>query len=445
MDFLFFYEHENREFESLLLIKRILQWRGYCVGISHVSARGYGWHTLFSAPKVVIVPWFRYDDNVYKYTRFLRKKVNKIVNLQMEQIYSNYGVDTGLVTTQGLAKEGYHLCWGEHSKERMLSRGIQDSHTHICGAVQLDFFHPAFAGYFKSRLELAGEYNLDESKQWRMFISSFAYATYTKETLQHLKDNFGDYSEFAHVSRISREKILNWYEKVLPVRKDVLFIYRPHPSETADERLLGIERRFGNFKVISNYSIRHWIVACNVIDTWYSTSIAEVYFAKKNCHILRPEPIPNKYEVEIMANAQFINTYSDFIKTFDNNALSEKPFPIPEEHLKLYYEQCNECLSAERICDYLEKVLHNDSYSADYYLGLIGNKKKYYRVVITSLLGDIIYHLGVRLSRIIPIRKDILRNLEDKNIGRRKKLQEMEKTLSPYIDNYLNTKNIISK
>lgn len=440
MDFLFFYEHESREYENLLLLKRILKKRGYSAKISHVSKWGYGWHMLFSAPKVVIVPWLRYDDNVYKYTHFFRKKVNKLANLQLEQIYNEFDILTKLNLIQGLAREGYHICWGENSKNRMISCQISEKHTNICGAVQMDFFHPAFAGYFKSKSQLAEEFQLDESMHWRLFISSFSYANCSQEVLQHLKDNFGDYSEFADISKRSKEMLLNWYEDVLSVKKEIVFIYRPHPSEITDERLLEIERKYNNFKVISAYSIKHWIVACDAIDTWYSTSIAEIYFAKKNCNILRPKQMPDELEVEIMAKAQFINTYTDFIKTFDNNYLNDSEFPIKEEDINRYYSYCNERLSAERLCDYLEKVLTDQSYETDYYSGLVGDKNKYNRMIITSLIGGFIRYFNSRLSSFIPIRKDILRNLEKANIGQRKRMRETEIILNIYIDEYLDNK-----
>lgn len=441
MDFLFFYEHENREYENLLLLKRLLQHRGYCVNISHISAWGYGWHMLFSNPEVIVVPWLRDNDNLYQFTRFLRKKTFKIVNLQMEQIYSRNGESSNITVIQGRAKDAFHLCWGQHSKHQLLRWGIKESNICVVGAVQMDLFNSAFSDFFISRSILAKEFGLDESKHWRLFISSFSYAYISDDEMKMNIDYFGNHTEFIIISQNSRKQLLKWYEDVLLDHTDVLLIYRPHPSEMIDEKLLELERKYKNFRVISAYSIRHWICVSDTIDNWYSTSIGEIYFAEKKCHILRPEPIPEKHEVEIMIGAQFITSYEDFKKTFDKNTNSVDFFPVSVETIKTFYDNCEGVLSSERVCNCLERLLYGIGEPGIISTPINGNKKKCSRMIISSLLGDIVRRLNVRLSRFIPIRRDIFRNLENKNLRQRKRTSDIEKKLNCFIDAYINKKN----
>ena len=73
-------------------------------------------------------------------------------------------------------------------------------------------------------------------------------------------------------------------------------MYRRHPSEWNSPALDALQKKHANFHVIFADSVKQWIVAADQIFIWMSTAIAEVYFAGKSCHILRPQPIEHEYD-----------------------------------------------------------------------------------------------------------------------------------------------------
>mgnify|MGYP005955882081 CR=1 FL=1 len=395
MDFLIFYEHDVRELDSVFLLRNALILAGYSCEITSHCLWGYWRHILFSKPKVVVVPWLRYDENIALFTSFVRTKVCKIVNLQWEQIYNKKNLELGLTSIHGESINAVHLCWGQHTYDR-LKKDVDENKLKICGPIQFDFCRLP-SSFYMSREELSKEFNLDLSKSWRLFISSFSYATLPDSDLKNIQDNFGDISPFVLCSKESRTIILKWYRKLLSLDSDSLIIYRPHPSELQDEEILQMSLDFKNFKIIREYPIKHWIFNSDYIDTWYSTSIAEVYFMNKKCSILRPIPIPNEFEVEIMKEADFVTTEYQFLSTTNNKKIS---FPVKDSVFDVYFDVKKGCPSVLRVRDALVNILHDSSLDYDFSGIEVKNRSTIFKYTLLSFLGDLI--CLIRLSFPLP-------------------------------------------
>ena len=65
-------------------------------------------------------------------------------------------------------------------------------------------------------------------------------------------------------------------------------------------------------------SVKQWITAADNIFIWMSTAIAEVYFAGKSCHILRPVPVEHEYDPVIYKGAEYCTTYEAFAAAADS-------------------------------------------------------------------------------------------------------------------------------
>ena len=99
----------------------------------------------------------------------------------------------------------------------------------------------------------------------------------------------------------SYDLALRWFDDFLRGHNDVIFIYRPHPSEFVTDRLQILETKFKHFKVIKDYSVKQWILASDTLITWMSTSIIEAYFAGKSCYIIRPMDFPAEKDMFSLA------------------------------------------------------------------------------------------------------------------------------------------------
>ena len=92
---------------------------------------------------------------------------------------------------------------------------------------------------------------------------------------------------------------------------------------------------------------------------WYSTSLAEVYYSNKACHILRPIEIPYNRELGIYNESRFITDYFDFEKSVNSDIYS---FPVSETHLTSYYYVDSQEATYIKICNKLEEVLSTNIY-----------------------------------------------------------------------------------
>lgn len=404
MKILLFYENINREYEVLVLLKCELEKRGHQVTISHFGFHDWGFHFLFSAPDIIATPWLRYDKNVARWALFHRwKKNTKIVNLQWEQVYSRKGIESGLTEIRGEALKGIHLCWGKRSFNRLEHQGLPKHNLYINGPMQFDLCRPEYHAYFKTRSELAKEFNLPIDKMWGLFISSFSFATLRQEQLEQIKQEGGDYSDFVEISICSRNKILAWIERFMNDNPERVFIYRPHPAEHTDNRILEMETRFPNFHVISKYSVKQWILASEHIGLWISTSYGEIRALGKNCRIFRPEPLSDYYDVEYMINAKTYDNEQDFSDFYVGKSHDDS-FPISDNVLSEYYDFSPKESSVKRTADIFEQIADrpDEQIFSLTSLEAVEFKKDLPKMIALSLFTSIYKYFPLKFSRLFP-------------------------------------------
>ncbi|MEM1484905.1 surface carbohydrate biosynthesis protein [Oscillospiraceae bacterium PP1C4] len=415
MDFLFFYELKNREIETLALLKCELERRGYSCTISHFSAWGYG-RNMLSNPKVIVVPWLRGDDNVYTFTRNIWR-TKKLVDFQCEQIYSEADIRLGNALCTGIARRAYHLCWGNMSQKRLMDCGIDNNHLPITGCIKMDFFTPTFASLFQNRVQMAEKYSLQQVKSWFVFVSSLAYATYRSNDLEYLYQKTGDFSDFVAIHKETRLILLEWIDRYLKENNDVEFIYRPHPSEAIDDLLLKYESDISSFHIIPTESLQQWIQVSDVIDVWYTTGIAEVYYSGKVCNIVRPISIPQQYEIDFYKGGHFLTTYSEFAQAHEKPY--NRPFPVDTSKITDTYSQSG-IPNYIRTADVLEHILNDKKAQVNYYAGLPKQKYHTVRQYLKSLLGDIMRVFHLQFSKYFKdttYMYEVLTYIEDKIDG----------------------------
>ena len=356
MDFLFFYEHINREVENVSLIMHELQKRGYSCDIAHFAGPGlYKYGKKKNRASVVVTPWLRYDNNVFHYMQFARHPY-KIVDLQWEQVYNKSGVDSGLVNVCDESLKAYHVCWGDNSKERLLSFGAPEENLCVCGAIQQDFGRDIFCDYYKSRQTIADEYGLDADKKWFLFVSSFSYVTYPDESIRKLAEQYGEHPlKFAELSKRSFADITSWIERLLS-EQDCEFIYRPHPSEKDSDRLLELAARYSNFHVIRDFSVKQWAKVCDHVNSWISTSNAEIISMGVDYSTIRPIPVPHEMEMESMRGEEYVTTVEDFVKVNVECDNSPERIARRREQLGHFYNYDPDRAAYKRVADFLEEV-----------------------------------------------------------------------------------------
>lgn len=253
----------------------------------------------------------------------------------------------------------------------------------------MDLLRPEFGAYFLSKGQIGQELSLDASKEWVLFISSFSYANKTKESIEAYAKKYGaSIKEFAQISKESYLVVLDWLTDAAKSNPEKLFIYRKHPAETLSKELKDLEKRIPNFRCIDDYSMRQWTLAADKIYNWFSTSMADVYFAHKSCYILRPFPIPRSMDVSIMVDAEYLTTYETFLASLKSEGYY---FPVDENKIKYFYSNVKSGKMAfEKVADLCECMINNPQMGYDFHF-----KKKYgFKTKIKMLCDNALYLYG---------------------------------------------------
>ena len=364
-DFLFVYEVKNRELENITLLAAELQRRGFSVAFLNT------WECLnfkfedYDAEVVVVSAC--YTTDTYKFFTRHACKFRKVVNLQWEQVLRNGYAEADGATSWDFSGEALvtrHICWGENTKKRLMAKyNVADEFLKICGYISLDFYRDEFRSFIKSKDELYSEFGLDTNKATSLFISSFAIATMPKENMGTAP---GDFNEvFVQNTIDSQKAVLDWFGKACREYPDHQFIYRAHPSESDNPVLLKLSEEIPNFFYISKYPVKHWIVNCDKIYNWTSTSAAEVYAAGKQAFILEPVPVDHRVTYPFFEGGETVKTYEEFKATVEMD-LNVPNQPLDTAKFSECYMQ-TETPVYKNLCDVLVETFHSTSYTSKTY------------------------------------------------------------------------------
>lgn len=357
MDIVIFYEFEERELTNACLLKCELEKRGYEVEIAKVYEPTI---PFLEKPKLIITPFLYHNLDVETFTSYFFQPIEKILNLQYEQVISKKWLKSGFHCPKDMAKNANHICWSESIKKRLKNVGINDKNLFAVGDLKTDFGRPLFKDFFISKKKLSQEFGLDPKKEWILFISSFTLPNAPSYVIDDLSNKIsGDGYEFKKLMANSKKDIMEWIQLFLIEHTNKEFIYRPHPSETQfeDPKLIKLTKKYPNFHVISDYSVQEWIINSDFINTWISTSIIDAYFMNKHCNILRPLQISAESDIPFLIKSHHISSYSEFKRS---NNEKNKIFPVPSKLIEKYYKFPNKPVY-KSICDYIDMII-KDSY-----------------------------------------------------------------------------------
>lgn len=362
LDFLFIYEHKVRELENLCLMKYELDRRGYTTKIVYIDDAK---NTIESSPiyhaKVLCV-MACYDNKTLRWHAKQFVKFDKVIDLQWENIvYKKDEQSEGAYKNYwGIGKEVVHVSWGNQNVRRLQNVAHLDLRKiKLTGHVGMDFLREPLNRYYKSKQELFSKYNIPMDKKVILFASPYFGDCLTEEYIVGMCERFGaDWTEYYKFMCESQKIVLKWFENICLERSDVVIIYRPHPghpSLIAQE----LQNKYNNFRVISEESVKQWILACDKVYTGNSSVVVEAFFAKKMCQLLFPLPTTPGFELQLITDSNKITTYEGLCKSvFD----SQEEFPTPTESIEDIYLIDWETANYVKFADMAEEVLHDDYY-----------------------------------------------------------------------------------
>lgn len=364
LDFMFVYEHKVRELENLCLLKYELDKRGYRTKIVQIEEEEAitAMRPIYHARVVVTMACYQNSSIEWHTKNFV--KFDKIIDLQWENIvfpmdekdekaYKNYS---------GVAKEVVRVSWGEMNRKRMLEVAHMDpKKVKLIGHVGMDFLRDELKGYYRSKEDVVKDYSIPADKKIFLFISPYFSDYHTEEYLVEMCKRFGEgwRSYYKDCMLPSKKVILDWMSRICGERKDVVFIYRPHPGEESAQAET-MAKKYDNFRVISELSVKQWILISDKIYTGNSSTFVEAFFAKKMCYFLFPYPVPEDYELFMIKGADRITDYETFKQSTQDN---DMPFPVKEEIIDSIYSIDWQKPSHIKFADMAEEVLKDSYYN----------------------------------------------------------------------------------
>lgn len=380
-DFILMYEHKVRELDNLCLLKYELDRRGYRTRILYEN----DWellqaHRVAYETRVLVIGYCYTSSSIKDYASY-RIKFDKVVNLQWEQVTTNEQEnDSGSFRNlSGLAKEIVHISWGEKNRSRLIGKaGVSPGNVKVAGNITMDLLRPEFKGFYLSRSEICDRYGLPGDKKICLFISGFKYIEASQQDKEETIKRFGEgrrrYLEVAEQEQLT---ILKWFEQFLKERDDYLIVYRPHPGDESP-RAEKLAERYENFVVISELSVKQWIMVCDLVCTWNSTAIFEAFFAGRKPFFLCPYPIPEDQDHPLFTEMNKIIDYDTFCGAMTG---AQVELGLTKEMVNPYYLVDEETPSYVKISDELESVYSDPQYDwskkqKKQYWGLYSFKEK---------------------------------------------------------------------
>lgn len=362
-DFLLMYEHKVRELDNLCLLKYELDKRGYKTKILYendfelVQSR-----KMMYTTSVLVIGYCYTGSSIRDYASY-RIKFDKVINLQWEQVTTNEQEKNSdsFRNLSGLAKEIVHIAWGEKNRERLLDKaGVAPDNVKVAGNIAMDLVRPEFSGFYLARDELCNRYELAANKKICLFIASFKCVEESEQVKEESIKRFGEgRRRYLAVADKEQLTILQWFERLLTERDDYQIIYRPHPGD-ASPRACALAERFDNFKVISELSVKQWIMNCDFIYSWNSTAMIEAFFAGKNPIFLCPYPIPEDQDHPLLMKMNKVTDYSGFYRTLSGDQPS---LGLTKEMVNPYYLVDEEEASYIKAADAFEEVYKCPDYA----------------------------------------------------------------------------------
>lgn len=349
------YEVNNREYNNCLLIQQELRRRGHDVRIYNKTEN----YLLFRKADVTIIPNSYRTSDVENYRYTFNTRNNIIIAYPCEQVTNHRLPKFFDYSDKNEAKRLPTLCWGEDYFNFISNIGFDMTFSYITGAVQLDFCRENFKTLFHSKRSLSQEYNIPLNKRWILFVSDFVLASDLKlSQLKDSKDEDGKILDsLSKHERKTQEQILIWFEQLLQSSSEDIIIYRKHPVEMLTNDVVSFQQKNSErFFLISDYNIKEWLINCETICTWNSTSLVECYAANKSVQLLRPYPFSDdikKYEYTFYLDYPKITSFNEF-KSAIHNSKNHITSNIENEIQKLY--SIDEIPSFIRVADAIEKI-----------------------------------------------------------------------------------------
>lgn len=298
VDVVLLYEKAARELDVACALVNLLQGRH---GLkTEVIQQNYpSRHVLRDLePSIVVLP-FCYQER--SNNQFLvRWRRATFFNLTWEQLF--YPGNRRAKTPRGTfaVRHVLHNAWSQAYVDFLLAQGVPSDHIFLSGNPAYALYDEPYRRYFKTRAQLASAHGLDESRRWIFFPENYNWAFYDRSMLDQMVRDGQPATQVASMrDDVTRafEAAMRWCVRLATVR-GIELIIRPRPSTPVADFTARVKAVVGHLppgmKILSDATVRDWILASDVVVSSYSTSLIEASIAGRPAYIVEPRPWPDE-------------------------------------------------------------------------------------------------------------------------------------------------------
>lgn len=124
-------------------------------------------------------------------------------------------------------------------------------------------------------------------------------------------------TQYRNFAEQSLKEVIKWCEKSSKTN-DIEIIFRPRPATSREKMSEFFNNTIPsipeNLHIITNQTVREWILASDLVMSSYSTTLIEAAIAEKPIAMLSPFPIPDFLHVPWYDMVPKLENYNEFIQ-----------------------------------------------------------------------------------------------------------------------------------
>ncbi|OQA51823.1 MAG: hypothetical protein BWY43_00801 [candidate division WS2 bacterium ADurb.Bin280] len=321
VDVLIYIEHVAREILVATVTKYYLEREGFSVLIESLPLKKH--NVACKNPRLILFPYFYTIDNIVLRRIAERFPDSVYLNFNYEQFFSRLLSKYKAPKGDYVLNKVYHLSWSKDFSRFLSDNGVKRDHIFEVGSLPLTLMRTPYSNIFKTRNELAKEYNLDSEKKWIFFPENYAWAFLTiGEIMARVRLGYSPY--FAIYNKLfyvkSYRRVLLWLKSLNPDEFEI--ILRPRPAISSDEHAVFIKKTLKHLPqslhIIREEDMRAWILSNDVIISSISTGLLDAISVSKPSYRLEPFKTASHLRVEAMATIPKLTDERKFISAMHN-------------------------------------------------------------------------------------------------------------------------------
>lgn len=322
IDVIYLYEHVARELDVASAVKCIAEQHfGIRIELAHFPSGLYRAFSQFR-PRIVVLSHCYSAKNFSKI--FLEWRKSLFFNLSWEQLLSEATRKEKAPDDEFARNHVINHAWSNSFANFLQDHGVAKNNIFINGQPAYMLYKEPYRRYFKQRLTLANNHNLNMNRRWIFFPENFWRAFHTDKIFDMLESQWFDRERAYTMKRFARqtmEATMKWCATIAN-HSDIELIIRPRPATPLNEFKGAVQQIIGatpnRMHFIKEDSVREWIMASDIVISSYSTSLIEAAIAGRSAHMLEPYPIPEFLQVDWHNYITRIKTLDEFERVCTN-------------------------------------------------------------------------------------------------------------------------------